>query len=59
MNELKFPKEIFFVTGNKNRLYYSRGHVKLSLNHNPYDRVFKAVVIGWKIEWMDITEEFR
>lgn len=52
---VKFPKEIFFVVGNKNRLYHSRGHVKQSLNWNKNDRVYK---LGYGV-WIEITEEFR
>jgi hypothetical protein len=54
--EPKFPKEIFFVTGRKNRLYHSRGHVKLSLNHNKSDRVWQFKGEGM---WIDVTEEFK
>ncbi|MEU5878216.1 hypothetical protein [Spirillospora sp. NPDC047279] len=52
----KFPKEIFFVVGRKNRLYHSRGHVKLSLNHNKGDRVYKLGFLG---NWHEVTGEFK
>ncbi|WP_176611773.1 hypothetical protein [Actinomadura sp. WMMB 499] len=57
---MKFPKEIFWVTGWKNRLYHSRGHVKLSLKHNPNDRVYKLIPDDlFGTDWIEVTKEFK
>lgn len=55
MENIKFPKEIYFVAGQKNRLYYNRGHVKQSLRYNKSDRVYKHTLWGW----FEITKEFK
>lgn len=58
MDGIKFPKEIYFVAGWKNRLYYTKGHVKQALQYNESDRVFKMTFNqGWG--WVEVTEEFK
>lgn len=49
------PTEIYFLASrNKNRLYMTRGHVKLGLRYAYGAKVFQLV----NGEWVEITETF-
>jgi hypothetical protein len=53
------PKEIFWVSGNRSRLYMNRGHLKSRIKHRG---LWSARVLKLELgssEWMDVTEEFK